>query len=172
MNTSNRIVIRSAFAPMFERAADISRWPEILPHYRYVNVLERRNGEVVAEMAARHYGYPLWWRTIQIPLPDEKRIVFKHIGGITKGMDVEWTFEEQQTAKIEIREPKLTADESRISNIDSRRLPLTWLVQIHHHFNPDWMFPGRWFANRIIGEIFVKQVADKTLRRMKQIAES
>src|SRR6266568_1199386 len=56
MNTSNRIQISAPFERLFSLAADIARWPEILPHYRWVKILERRDGLITAEMAARHKG--------------------------------------------------------------------------------------------------------------------
>jgi ribosome-associated toxin RatA of RatAB toxin-antitoxin module len=150
MKTSNRIQISAPFEALFSLSADIARWPEILPHYRWVKVLERRGNEVVAEMAARHLSLPLWWKTIQRLAPNERRIYFTHIGGITKGMDVYWEFTEvRQTCHGP-----------------------TWLVDIHHSFAPAWPLIGPWVAEHIIGEIFVKQVANKTLRRIKEIAES
>ena len=163
MNTSNRIEIQSTFEPLFNRAADIARWPQFLPHYRYVrieqssevqgptsNVINEKpwtDSYIVAEMAARHYGVPLWWRTIQIPLPQERRIVFKHIGGITKGMDVQWVF------------TPCDSNENK------------WRVEIHHQFAPAWPVPGLWFADHVIGNGFVKQVAAKTLQRLKETVE-
>jgi ribosome-associated toxin RatA of RatAB toxin-antitoxin module len=150
MRTTNRIQMAGSFEKIFGLASDIARWPEILPHYRWVKILERRDGEVTAEMAARHKGLPLWWRTIQRPRPEQKRIEFTHIGGITKGMEVQWSFEP----------------------VGESCLGLTWLVQIHHQFNPPWPPPGKWFAERIIGETFVQPVANKTLRRIREIVES
>jgi ribosome-associated toxin RatA of RatAB toxin-antitoxin module len=149
MNTSNRIQISSDFNRLFAMAADIAQWPHILPHYRWVKILERKNDEVKAEMAARHKGVPLWWRTIQRPLLEHKRIEFTHIGGITKGMKVQWTFDE----------------------VGQSCLGPTWLVQIHHQFDPAWPPPGKWFADKIIGDAFVKEVANKTLRKIKEILE-
>jgi hypothetical protein len=105
-------------------------------------------------MAARHLGIPLWWRTILRPRPEEKRIYFTHIGGITKGMEVFWIFNEAQTSGF--RTQKGTV----------------WDVEIQHEFNPRWPPVGRWFAGRVIGEMFVKQVANKTLTRLKQNVES
>lgn len=150
MNTSNRIQISAEFDRLFSTAADIARWPEFLAHYRWVKILEHQGDGVKAEMAARHKGLRLWWRTIQRPRRDEKRIEFTHIGGITKGMDVQWTFEE----------------------VGQTCLGPTWLVQIHHQFNPRWPPPGPWLAQHVIGDIFVKQVATKTLARMKELMES
>ena len=148
MQTSNCIQISGSFNRIFDLAADIARWPEILPHYRWVKILEKRDGEVEAEMAARHKGVPLWWRTIQRPIKEQKRIEFSHIGGITRGMQVQWTFTPVQNDGTE------------------------WLVEIHHQFHPPWPPPGPWFAKRVIGEMFVKQVANKTLAKIKEIIES
>ncbi len=145
MNTSNQIEIASPFDALFKTAAEIARWPEILPHYRWVRVLERNGRSVTAEMAARHKGLPLWWKTIQTPFPEERRIHFSHIGGITKGMEVDWIFEEAS--------------------------PDVWKVRIEHLFNPSWPPGGQWFADRVIGQVFVRQVAQKTLKRMKEVME-
>lgn len=150
MQSHNRIQISSPWKSLFTMAATIARWPDILPHYRWVKILDAKDSEVKAEMAARHRGIPLWWRALQRIQESERRILFTHTGGITRGMEVQWTFDE----------------------VGESCLGPTWLVQIHHQFNPAWPAPGRWFANRIIGEQFVKQVADKTLRRMKELLES
>lgn len=150
MKTVNRLQMSGSYDRLFGLASNIARWPEILPHYRWVKVLAKDVDGVVAEMAARHIGIPLWWKTIQRLKPAERRIEFIHIGGITKGMDVAWTFEE----------------------VGATCLGPTWLVQIHHEFDPKWVFPGPWFAKNVIGEIFVKQVAGKTLARMKYLLET
>ena len=50
----------------FQAAADVERWPEILPHYRWVR-FRRKDAFAtgVVEMAAwRRFGpvgYPTWW---------------------------------------------------------------------------------------------------------------
>ena len=144
METSNHIQIAGAFEPLFSLAADIARWPDILPHYRWVKVLRREGNHVIAEMAARHKRIPLWWRTIQRSKPEDKRIEFTHIGGITKGMEVEWTFTPIQEG---------------------------WRIQIHHRFDPPWPLLGPWIAEKIIGQMFVEQIAGKTLGCIKKIVE-
>ena len=158
MNTANRIVIESPFDRLFDLAADVTRWPEFLPHYRWVRRLgsDLNVGPVsapgrVVEMAARHRGIPLWWQAEQRVRRDEKRIEFRHVAGITKGMKVQWTFED------------LTKGAER----------RTWLVQIHHQFEPRWLpVVGPWFAEQIVGKRFVQQVAGKTLACLKKHVES
>jgi hypothetical protein len=158
VNTTNRIQIAGPYERLFNLASDIARWPDMLPHYRWVKILKQCDGTVIAEMAARHKGLPLWWKTIQRPLPQDKRIEFEHIGGVTKGMHVQWTF-------TPLRHPPRPLAEDPD---DAREV---WLVEIHHEFNPAWGPLKPWLADRLIGEIFVKQVANKTLHRIKEITE-
>src|SRR5438034_11528550 len=65
MRTVDRIHIRAPMANAFTVASDVSRWPAILPHYRWVRFLERRGEGGVVEMAARRpfgpLAYPAWW---------------------------------------------------------------------------------------------------------------
>src|SRR5439155_109728 len=77
------------------------RWPDYLEHYRSVRFRERtRDGGGLVEMAAnRPFGpvqWPTWWLS-QMSIQrkgatggDEPRIRFRHVEGITAGMDVEW----------------------------------------------------------------------------------
>jgi ribosome-associated toxin RatA of RatAB toxin-antitoxin module len=150
MNTTNRLQIASPFERLFSLAADIARWPEFLPHYRWVKILSRDGEKIRAEMAARHRGVPLWWRTIQQSKFEEKRIEFTHVGGITRGMTVQWTFDETG---------------------ESCGGPV-WLVQIHHQFEPAWGPFKSLVADRLIGKMFVTEVANKTLKKIKSIVES
>lgn len=93
----DRRLVRAPLATMFALAADVERWPEHLPHYRRVRFLERRPDGGVVEMAAwRRFGpvrYPTWWvseMTIDRAAP---AVRYRHIRGITRGMDVRWAFE-------------------------------------------------------------------------------
>src|SRR5437660_11923686 len=90
MHTENRIVIHGPVERIFELAANIHDWPRILPHYRYVIVEDESDRHKVARMSATRDGFPVKWRARQELRPDEHRILFEHIGGIRKGMAVEW----------------------------------------------------------------------------------
>ena len=50
---------------VFAAAADVERWPGILPHYRYVRMEERRADLAIVAMSAnRPFGplnWPTWW---------------------------------------------------------------------------------------------------------------
>jgi len=65
MRTVDRLRMRATVARVFAAAADVERWPDLLPHYRRVRMLERRGDGGLVEMAAwRPFGvvnYPTWW---------------------------------------------------------------------------------------------------------------
>ena len=84
--------MRAPFERIFPLAAEVERWPELLPHYRYVRRLPDQNGERRFAMGARRGPIPVRWEAIQRPLPDERRIEFPHTGGVTRGMEVAWRF--------------------------------------------------------------------------------
>ncbi|MCC2669557.1 MAG: hypothetical protein K0Q72_2028, partial [Armatimonadetes bacterium] len=51
----NEIFIRGTAADVMTWAFDLPRWPEFLPHYRWVRILEREGDRMTVEMAC--------WRT-------------------------------------------------------------------------------------------------------------
>src|SRR2546428_10830117 len=94
MLTVDGVSIRAPVEGVFQVAADTERWPEVLPHYRWVRFLGRQPSGGVVEMAAwRPFGpvrYPTWWvsrMTIDRPA---REIRYNHLRGITRGMDVVW----------------------------------------------------------------------------------
>jgi ribosome-associated toxin RatA of RatAB toxin-antitoxin module len=139
MFARNEIMVHASPARVYHYASDTERWPEYLPHYRYVRVLQQAGDRRVVEMAARRSGIPVRWRAEQTNDPLKPSIAFRHLGGWTKGMDVVWSFEP-------------VAGGTRVS-IDHRA---------------GFVFPMNW----IIGKFFIDHVATRTLRRMKELAES
>lgn len=117
MEMRNEILIDAPPERIYRYASDTERWPEFLPHYRYVRVLERDGDRRVVEMAARRSGIPVRWRAEQINDPQTPSIRFHHLAGWTKGMDVEWRFERVDGG-------------TRVS-IDHRKrmlFPMNWIV--------------------------------------------
>lgn len=98
MEMRNEIVIDAPASRIFDRASATDRWPEILPHYRYVRTLSSDGTRSIIEMAARRpfgsprIGIPVRWRAEQINDPALPEIFFRHLGGWTKGMRVYWRF--------------------------------------------------------------------------------
>ena len=130
---------------VFPLVADLPRWPERLPHYRYVRVLGESNGETLAAMSARRGPIPVFWHAVQTPDRAARRIRFRHVRGITRGMDVLWTLD-----------PERGGTRARILH----ELDLTW----------PWI--GSWVAEQVIGRGFIHPIASRTLARFKAIAET
>jgi hypothetical protein len=146
MHSENVVVIRGELDRIVELAADVERWPVILPHYRWVTLLDGGADRKVVEMAARRGRIPVRWRAVQEihrgrPAPV---ITYRHIWGVTKGMLVDWTF------------------------LPERRHVT---VRIRHDFHPGWPLIGGPVSNRIIGPYFVSVIANQTLTTIKGIVE-
>jgi uncharacterized membrane protein len=129
---------------IFPLAAEVERWPERLPHYRYVRRLPAENGERRFAMGARRGPIPVRWEAIQRPLPEQRRIEFTHIGGVTRGMQVAWRFEPSDGG---------------------------WEVSIEHELELGWPLIGALAARRVIGPQFVEAIARRTLGCVKALAE-
>lgn len=141
----NEIEIAAAPPEIMRLAFDLPRWPEFLPHYRWVRVLETEGERQTVEMACYRTGVPLKWRSHLWVRPEERRMRFLHIAGPARGMDVEWVFEERGS----------------ITSVTIRH-DLTLQVPVIN--SP----VGRW----IVSEVFVAAVAGRTLKCLKQAVES
>lgn len=146
MRTDNTVEMRGNLDHIVTLAADTERWPEILPHYRWVTLLEGGGDDKVVEMAAKRDFIPVKWRARQTVERDGQTPVirFHHVGGVTKGMDVAWTFDVQGDVVA---------------------------VTIDHDFTPPWPIVGNVVANHIIGPQFIEAIASKTLATIKGIVE-
>jgi ribosome-associated toxin RatA of RatAB toxin-antitoxin module len=136
--------MRAPKISIFETAANLELWPEILPHYRYIRFLERSPNRNVVVMAAWRSGIPISWTSEQIIDRDKCEIHFHHLKAWTKGMRVVWTFQET---------------------------PDGVLVGIMHDlkFHVNLFAP---VADKIIGDFFIHNIANKTLRCMKAYVET
>ena len=134
---------------VFRAAAEVERWPRLLAHYRWVTMLERRPDGGVVEMAAwRPFGllkYPTWWVSEMWVDRARAEVRYRHIRGITKGMNVVWRLV-----------PRDAATEATIE---------------HEWSGPRWPLIGRPSANWIIGPIFVHGIAARTLAGIRRFVE-
>lgn len=145
MHTRNEIIIRGPARRIFDLAANIGDWPRILPHYRWVTVSSDDGRVKQAEMAARRGRFPVKWRTAQVVLPDENRILFFHTGGVSRGMYVEWNLRERGDGTVH--------------------------VSISHDLTYPVAPATNWFARGVVGGLFVQHIAGLTLARIQQIVE-
>jgi len=144
MKSRIAVQIDAPFERIFPLAAEVEQWPERLPHYRYVRRLPDANGERRFAMGARRGPIPVRWEAIERPLPADRRIEFIHTGGVTRGMEVAWRFEEREGG---------------------------FEVSIEHVLDLAWPLIGAFAAERVIGPQFIEAIARRTLRRVKALAE-
>ena len=150
MKTIDERLIAAAPDQVFRAAADVERWPAILPHYRYVRMLERRPDGGVVEMSAnRPFGpvdWPTWWVSEMWVDPARHEVRYRHIRGVTRGMDVLW--------RIEAAPPGSRA------------------TIVHEWNGPAWPLIRRPAAEWVIGPVFVHGIASRTLAGIARAAES
>ena len=141
MRTVDERLVAAPADRVFSAAADVERWPAILPHYRYVRIEERRPGLTIVAMSAnRPFGllnWPTWWTSEMWTDPDGLTVCYRHIRGITTGMDVEWRLEP--------------------------RGDTTFVRIIHEWDGPRWPLISRIAADLVIGPVFVHGIASRTL---------
>jgi hypothetical protein len=150
MQTIDEQMVRAPLRTMFDIARDVERWPAHLAHYRWVRFHQRASdGGGIVEMAAwRPFGvvrWPTWW--LSEMAIDEMRpaVRFRHIGGITTGMDVEWLFTETPSG--------------------------THVRLMHVWDGPRWPLIGVFAATAVIGPVFIHGIASRTLAGLAAAAE-
>lgn len=154
MRTLDQIAIRAPLGRVFEAASQIERWPEILPHYRWVRFLERDPKGIggLVEMAAWRpfgpVGYPAWWVSQMTVDPATHEIRYRHVRGITRGMDVVWRLEQQ----------------ARHGSVD--------VAIVHQWTGPAWPVVGQVAADLVIGPVFIHGIASRTLAGIKRHVEA
>jgi ribosome-associated toxin RatA of RatAB toxin-antitoxin module len=141
--TSASILMRAPRQAIFETAADLSKWPEILPHYRYIHYFEKSPERNIVKMAAVRSGIPISWVSEQWIDRERCEVRFRHLKAFTKGMEVVWTFEE-------------TPDGVKVTIIHDLRFRIPALAPL---------------ADPIIGGFFIDHIAGRTLACMKEHLE-
>lgn len=144
MQKNNSIIMQASKRDIFETAANLELWPKILPHYRYIRFLERSPHRNLVVMAAQRSGIPISWTSEQIIDREKLEIRFVHLKAWTKGMQVVWTFSD-------------TPDGVLVTISHDLRFRIRALSPI---------------VDPIIGNFFIHNVANKTLRCMKAYMEA
>ncbi|MDQ6717706.1 MAG: SRPBCC family protein [Gemmatimonadota bacterium] len=151
METIDERIVNAPVEVIYRLARDVVSWPAHLNHYNFVRFRESdgRAGGVVEMSADRPFGaglnWPTWWLS-EMEVDDGRPAVrFRHIGGITRGMDVEWTFT-----------PVAAGTHVRI---------------VHLWNGPKWPLVGIPAAKLVIGPVFVHGIASRTLAGLAAVAE-
>ena len=150
MQTVDSLYISASPDLVFRLASDVERWPEILSHYRWVRMKERRgDGSGVVEMAAwRPFGvlrWPTWWVSEMWVASATREVRYRHVRGVTTGMDVLWTVQPEGSG--------------------------TRAIIVHDWSGPAWPLIRRPAAEWVIGPVFVHGIASRTLAGIGRAAE-
>jgi hypothetical protein len=127
---------------IFEMVSDLGRWPERLPHYRYVRFLGKEGARDIVAMSARRGCVPVSWVSAYEADREKLELHFEHLRKWTKGMVVTWTMAPAEGA-------------TRVEIVHTMRFRVPWLA---------------WFAEPIITG-FIEAIACKTLAVFKQHLE-
>ncbi|HEY9478486.1 MAG TPA: SRPBCC family protein [Gemmatimonadaceae bacterium] len=152
MQTTDERIVHAPVALIFDVARKVELWPAYLSHYRRVRFRDRASdGGGLVEMSAWRPvgslpgGWPTWWLSEMAVDSVRPAIRFRHVGGITREMEVEWSFH---------------------SRADGT------LVRIVHAWNgPHWPLVGVFAATSVIGPHFIRAIAQRTLRGLGRVAE-
>lgn len=144
MRTVHEALIHASPEAIFAVAADVERWPALHHAYRWCRVVERQPSGLVFEMAGWIRGWPARWRAVQERFPDEHRIIFRHVRGITTGMIVEWRLHPAGT--------------------DTR-------VTLLHDLVMRWPLIGRLVSDFVVGPVFIDWIARQTLHAVRAAVE-
>jgi len=139
------IHIRAPSAVVFGLAAAVEHWPVLLPHYRSVKVIRSDGPRRLVHMAAHRDSVPVRWTSIQVLHPEQDRIEYLHVAGITRGMEVAWV---------------LWPTDSGV-----------W-VRISHRFHPRWPLIPSVLVDWVVHRFFVNAIATKTLLYIRRLAEA
>jgi hypothetical protein len=152
MITVDEQTVRAPRDLIFGIACDVLEWPTHLPHYNFVKFRNRaRDRGGLVEMSANRPFGPLNWRTwwlSEMSIDDTiPNIRFKHVDGITTGMEVEWQFLRREDPSV------------------------THVRIVHAWDGPWWPGIGRIAAMAVIGPVFIHGIASRTLAGLARAAE-
>jgi len=129
---------------LFDLVSDLSRWERLLPHYRYVRILDQTNGVTRAAMSARRGRIPVFWEALQTRDLETLSIRFRHVRGVTRGMDVVWSLTPERGGT---------------------------LASVRHDLRFRVPLVGEWLAKRVIAREFIEPIVAKTLGCFRAAAE-
>ena len=148
MHTATSIFIRAPRERIFEMVSDLSRWPLLLPHYRFVKTLKEESPQTgsrqIVRMAATRDGIPISWVSAYEADRDLLQLRFEHLRAWTRGMKVVWTLEPE-------------ADGTKVEILHDLNFRSPWLA---------------WVAEPVLGTFFIENIANKTLRTFKRLLET
>jgi ribosome-associated toxin RatA of RatAB toxin-antitoxin module len=145
VNSTSGIVIGAPPEKIFATVSQLLRWPEFLPHYRFVRQLPSVPDAdwTLLHMSAEGGWFPVSWTARFRSDPSRMELHFEHVAAFTKGMRVVWTLT-----------PVLEGTR----------------VEILHVLN--FRIRGlRWLMEPVLQHGFIEPVATRTLHTFKRLLE-
>jgi hypothetical protein len=151
METLDERFVRAPVDVVFDVVRHVEHWPALLSHYRLVRFRRRASdgGGLVEMSANRPFGlvdWPTWWLSEMEVDADRPAVRFRHVGGVTKEMDVEWALEARDGG--------------------------THVRLLHVWDGPRWPLIGVFAATTVIGPVFIHGIASRTLEGLARSAET
>jgi coenzyme Q-binding protein COQ10 len=150
MRTIDRLHMRAPLERVFQTAMNVEQWPGILGHYRWVRMLGHQADVGLVEMAAwRPFGrlkYPTWWVSEMWVDRAAAAIHYRHVRGVTTGMDVVWQLQPAGGG--------------------------TDVSIVHQWSGPHWPLIGPAAATWVIGPVFISAIASRTLAGIARHVEA
>ena len=144
MYTRHETLVHASPETVFSLASDVTQWPSLHRAYRWCRVLAHTPDGLVFEMAGRIRGWPARWTAVEERQPAARRLVFRHIRGVTAGMRVTWSLAPQRGGTA---------------------------VAIEHELVMRWPLIGRQVSDWIVGPVFINWIARETLAAIKRASE-
>lgn len=144
MHTASSIHIRAPREKIFAAVSDLARWPLLLPHYRKIDFLGKEADRTIVRMKCVRSGLPVSWVAAYRADATALELRFEHLRSWTKGMQVVWTLNP-------------TRDGTRVEIVHNLQFAMPAL---------------EWLARPIIDGFFIRHVAGRTLRALKEHMEN
>jgi hypothetical protein len=149
MNLTNDITIRAPLNKIFVVAANLPRWPEFLPHYRYNRfILQTPSGGLV-RMSCVSSRFNVRWTSEYRIDTENRQLNFHHHKSTlnaTRGMKVVWNFEELPGGFVR--------------------------VSISHRLDRKWLTIGPALTSWVAGRFLIPDIAGRTLAGLKRKVEA
>ncbi|MDI6736424.1 MAG: SRPBCC family protein [bacterium] len=143
IRTVNSILIKASIDRVFSVAADMEKYPEFIPSYKEVKVVNRDGNKMIVERLGQVGEKTVKWKSC-VTLTPLKSIQAEQLEGPIKGMQIQWLFEDtKEGVKIIL-----------IHDFEYKKIPLI----------------GNLIGRLIVARI-VKKMAEETLKGIKTKVE-
>jgi ribosome-associated toxin RatA of RatAB toxin-antitoxin module len=144
IQTKSEVIINANLTKVFDISADIEKYPEFIPVYKEVKILERKGNTLIVQRIGIVNNKQVRWKS-EIKINPYHSIEAVQLQGPLKGMKVVWQFE----------------------RIDNEK---TKIILIHYIVYKKIPILGKLITRFIIANI-IKKIAEETLEAIKNRVE-